>query len=255
VSGNGATRDELAPERVRPLLAGRFGDPYLYEASCESTQRLLGVDLPEGAVAVCEEQRRGRGRLGRTWLAPPGKAILCSTVLRPPPDRNTAELSLVGGLATAETVEEATGASAEIKWPNDVLLAGRKVAGVLAEASGAVVVLGVGLNVNQAAEELPAAARIAAGSLFAADGVHRARAPLLAALLGRVEANYDRWRAGGLAALREGLARRDVLRDRAIVVNGERALARGIDASGRLEIEVAGTRSLLESGEVELVLR
>jgi BirA family biotin operon repressor/biotin-[acetyl-CoA-carboxylase] ligase len=254
VSGNGATRDDLAPERVRPLLAGRFGDPYIYEESCESTQRLLRLDLPEGAVAVCEEQRQGRGRLGRTWLAPPGKAILCSTVLHPPPDRNTAELSLVGGLATAETVEEATAASAQIKWPNDVLLAGRKVAGVLAEASGAVVLLGVGLNVNQTAEELPAAARIPAGSLLAADGVHRARAPLLVGLLGRLEANYDRWRTGGLAALREGLGRRDVLRGRAILVNGERALARGIDANGRLEVEVAGTRRVLESGEVELLV-
>jgi BirA family transcriptional regulator, biotin operon repressor / biotin---[acetyl-CoA-carboxylase] ligase len=253
VSGNGATRDDLAPERVRPLLAGRFGDPYVYEESCESTQRLLGPDLPEGAVAVCEEQKQGRGRLGRVWLAPPRTAILCSTVLRPPPGGKAAELSLVGGLATAETVEEALGASAEIKWPNDVLLGGRKVAGVLAEASGAVVVLGVGLNVNQAPEELPAAARLPAGSLFAADGVRRARAPLLAALLGRLEARYDRWRSGGLSALRNELARRDVLRGREIVVNGERALARGIDASGRLAIEIAGSRQLLESGEIELV--
>jgi BirA family biotin operon repressor/biotin-[acetyl-CoA-carboxylase] ligase len=252
VSGNGATRDDLAPERMRPLLAGRFGDPYIYRESCESTQRLLGPDLPEGAVAVCERQRRGRGRLGRTWFAPPGKAILCSTLLRPPADRNTAELSLVGGLATAETIEEATRTSAEIKWPNDVLLAGRKVAGVLAESDGSVVVLGVGLNVNQAAEELPRAARIPAGSLFAADGVRRARATLLAALLHRLEADYDRWRTDGLAALGDGLARRDFLRDRAIVVNGERALARGIDASGRLEVEVAGTRRLVESGEIEL---
>ena len=250
---NGATTGDLAPERVRPLLAGRFGDPYIYEESCGSTQRLLGIHLPEGAVAVCEEQRRGRGRLGRTWLAPRGKAILCSTLLRPPPHRNTAELSLVGGLATAEAVEEATGASAGIKWPNDVLLAGRKVAGVLAESRGAVVVLGVGLNVNQAAEELPRAARIPAGSLFAADGVHRARAPLLAALLRRLEADYDRWRTDGLQALGDGLARRDLLRGHAVVVDGERALARGIDAKGRLEVETAGARRLVESGEVELV--
>ncbi len=252
MSGNGATRDDLAPERVRPLLTGRFGDPYIYRESCESTQRLLGRDLREGAVAVCEEQRRGRGRLGRTWFAPPGKAILCSTLLRPPPDRNTAELSLVGGLATAETVEEATHASAEIKWPNDVLLAGRKVAGVLAESGGSVVVLGVGLNVNQAVEELPRAARIPAGSLLAADGAHRARGALLAALLRRLEADYDRWRADGLAAFGDALARRDFLRDRAIVVNGERALARGIDVRGRLEVEIAGTRRLVESGAVEL---
>jgi BirA family biotin operon repressor/biotin-[acetyl-CoA-carboxylase] ligase len=254
VSGNGATSDDLAPERVRPLLAGRLGDPYIYAESCESTQRLLGADLPEGAVAVCNEQRQGRGRLGRTWLAPPGKAILCSTLLRPPPGRNAPELSLVGGLATAETVEEATGSSAQIKWPNDVLLAGRKVAGVLAEAGGGFVVLGIGLNVNQAAGELPGDPRVLAGSLFAADGTHRPRAPLLAALLRRLEASYDRWRRDGLPALRDGLERRDALRGRVVVVNGERALARGIDPGGRLEVDVAGARRVLESGEVELLL-
>ena len=247
-------QDQLTAERVVPLLAGRFGVPYLHETSCESTQRLLAPDLPEGAVAVCDEQREGRGRLGRAWLAPPGKAILCSTLLRPPPDRSAAELSLVGGLATAEAVDEATGAIAQIKWPNDVLLGGRKVAGVLAEASGTVVALGVGLNVNQTADELPAGARLPAGSLFTADAVQRDRAPLVAALLFRLETNYERWRADGLASVRPGLERRDVLRGRAVVVNGERALARGIDATGRLEVEVAGARRLLESGEVELVL-
>jgi BirA family biotin operon repressor/biotin-[acetyl-CoA-carboxylase] ligase len=254
VTRNAATRGELAPERIRPLLTGRFGNPYFYEASCESTQRLLRPDLPEGAVAVCDEQREGRGRLGRTWLAPPGKAILCSTLLRPPPGRSTAELSLVAGLAVAETVEKTTVASAQIKWPNDVLLKGRKVAGVLAEASGAVVALGVGLNVNQTADELPAGARVPAGSLFAADGVQRDRAPLVAALLLRLETNYERWRGGGLGAIRAGLARRDVLRGRTVFVNGERVLAHGIHATGRLEVEVAGARRLVESGEVELVL-
>ena len=248
-----AAQDQLTAERVAPLLAGRFGDPYLYEASCPSTQRLLGADLPEGAVAVCEEQREGRGRLGRAWLAPPGKAILCSTLLRPPASRDLPELSLVGGLATAETVEEATGAAAAIKWPNDVLLAGRKVGGVLAEARAGVVLLGVGLNVNQAADELPSGARIPAGSLFALDGVHRPRAPLLATFLRHLEARYERWRGGGLAALADDLARRDALRGRAVLVNGERALARGIDGRGRLEVDVAGARRIVESGEVELV--
>ena len=251
MSGNAATPGDLAPERVRPLLAGRFGDPYLYEAACESTQLLLTPNLHEGAVAVCDVQTRGRGRLGRTWLAPPGKAILCSVLLRPPSARNLPELSLVGGLATAEAVEEAPGIGAGLKWPNDVLLAGRKVAGVLAEASAGAVLLGIGLNVNQEPHELPAA-RFPAGSLLIAAGVRRARAPLLAALLRRLETDYDRWLASGLGALHADLARRDFLRGRSIVVDGERAVARGIDASGRLEIEADAGRRLLESGEVEL---
>ena len=143
---------------------------------------------------------------------------------------------------------------AEIKWPNDVLLAGRKVAGVLAEAGAGFVLLGVGLNVNQADDELPPDARIPAGSLFALDGVPRSRAPLVAALLRRLEAGYDRWRRDGLAALADGLAGRDALRGRKVVVNGERGLARGIDARGRLEVEVAGAHRVVESGEVELLL-
>ena len=93
----------LAPDAVAPFLRGRFGDPYLYAIRCDSTQRALAPDLPEGAVAVCEEQAAGRGRLGRAWLAPSGTSILCSVLLRPPAGRQPAELSLVGGLATAET--------------------------------------------------------------------------------------------------------------------------------------------------------
>ena len=251
MSGNAATPGDLAPERVRPLLAGRFGDPYLYEPACESTQLLLAPDLGEGAVAVCDVQTRGRGRLGRTWLAPPGKAILCSVLLRPPAKRSLPELSLVGGLATAEAVEEATGTGAELKWPNDVLLAGRKVAGVLAEGGAGTVRLGIGLNVNQEPDELPPA-RFPAGSLRIADGVRRERAPLLAALLRRLETDYDRWLHGGLDALHAELIRRDYLRGRPVVVNGERAVARGVDRSGRLEVEAEAGRRVVESGEVEL---
>ncbi|MET0608003.1 MAG: biotin--[acetyl-CoA-carboxylase] ligase, partial [Gaiellaceae bacterium] len=141
--------DALTPEAVEPLLRGRFGRPYLYRDTCESTQRLLHASLGEGAVAVCNEQLAGRGRLGRAWHAPPGTAVLCSLLLVPPADRRISELSLVAGLAVAETVEAATTLAAGIKWPNDVLVDGAKVAGVLAEAAEGTVVLGIGLNVNQ----------------------------------------------------------------------------------------------------------
>jgi BirA family biotin operon repressor/biotin-[acetyl-CoA-carboxylase] ligase len=251
--GTSATPDDLVPERVRPLLRGRFGSPYVYERSCESTQHLLRADLREGAVAVCDLQTRGRGRLGRTWLAPPGKAILCSVLLRPPPGRNAAELSLVGGLATAETVEAATGVEAAIKWPNDVLVSGRKLAGVLAEASGEAVFLGIGLNVNQTADDLPGDARLPAGSLVTVDGVRRDRGELLATLLDRLETAYGTWRRDGLAALHADLAHRDALRGRAVGIDGQRAVARGIHSSGRLEVEVGRERRLVESGEIELL--
>ena len=242
--------DALTPETVEPLLRGRFGRPLVYEQTCESTQRLLGADLPEGAAAVCDEQTGGRGRLGRSWEAPTGTAILCSVLLEPPAERVVAELTLVGGLAVAEAVEEATNLAAQIKWPNDVLVNRRKVAGVLAEVADGAVVLGIGLNVNQTREQLPGDAKVAAGSLLTTDGIRRERAPILGDLLFRLEQAYDRWREGGLDSVYDGLGARDFLRGRRVLVDGEVGLGIAVDRQGRLEVEIGGERRLVESGEV-----
>ncbi|MGH3057344.1 MAG: biotin--[acetyl-CoA-carboxylase] ligase [Gaiellaceae bacterium] len=242
--------DALTPETVEPLLRGRFGRPFHYAESCESTQRLLDPSLPEGTAAVCDEQTAGRGRLGRGWDAPGGTAILCSVLLRPPPARAAAELSLVGGIAVAETAEAALKLSAQIKWPNDVLVNRRKVAGVLAETAGEAVVLGVGLNVNQTRDQLPSDANVQPASLLTTDGTRRERAPILADLLARLEQAYDSWREGGLDALYDGLGARDFLRGRRVFVDGEPGLGIAVDRSGRLEVEIAGERRLVESGEV-----
>jgi BirA family biotin operon repressor/biotin-[acetyl-CoA-carboxylase] ligase len=242
--------DSLAPPRVEPLFTGRFGKPYLYEESCESTQRLLDAGLPEGAVAVCEVQTSGRGRLGRAWEAPPRKAILCSLLLKPPRNRSAPELSLVGGIAVAETVERATGLAAQIKWPNDVMLNRRKVAGVLAEVTEEAIALGLGLNVNQRLDELPADARVQAASLYTTDGVERERAGILGDLVAALERSYDLWLEGGLDALYDGLGARDFLRGRKIIIDGEVGVGVGIDRAGRLEVEMEGARRLVDSGEV-----
>jgi BirA family biotin operon repressor/biotin-[acetyl-CoA-carboxylase] ligase len=242
--------DSLAPDVVEPLLRGTLGRPYLYEESCESTQGLLPADAPEGAVAATDEQTAGRGRLGRTWAAPAGTAILCSTLLRPPPGRRIAELSLVGGIAVADTVELALGLAAQIKWPNDVMVNRTKVAGVLAEARDGAVVLGIGINVNQTRAELPPDARVPAGSLRTTDGDVRERAPLLADLLAHLERAYADWLRGGIDALFDALGPRDFLRGRRVTVDGVRTLAHGIDREGRLVIDVDGWRRPIESGEV-----
>src|SRR5687768_6479576 len=143
--------------------------------------------MPEGAAAVADEQTGGRGRQGRSWDAPPGTALLFSVLLKPPAERNFPELSLVGGLATAEAVERATGLAAQIKWPNDVMLNRRKVAGCLAELKDGAVVLGIGLNVNQSPAELPAETKVPAGSLRSVTGCEYDRAPILADLLLELE--------------------------------------------------------------------
>ena len=237
---------ELAPAALEPLLKGRFGRPYLYRESVESTQALFDRTEPEGAVAVTELQTGGRGRQGRLWEAPQGSSILCSVLLRPPPGPELPQLSLVGGLAAAEAVEDALDLSAQIKWPNDVMVNRRKVAGVLAEALEGVVVVGIGVNVNQERGELPDAA----GSLRTADGVTRDRAPILASLLERLEHHYDRWLAGGLDAVYDGLGARDFLRGRRVSVEGAAGTAIGISRSGALEVELDGERRLVETGEV-----
>jgi BirA family biotin operon repressor/biotin-[acetyl-CoA-carboxylase] ligase len=242
--------DSLSTADITSLLTGRFGQPYTFQDSCESTQALLGLGDPEGAAAVCDEQVAGRGRMGRTWVAPPGAAILVSVLLRPPPEARAPELSLVAGVAVALTAERALGLSAQIKWPNDVMVNRVKVAGILAEARDGAIVLGIGLNVNQSREELPADAVTPAGSLRTVDGVRRDRAPLLASLLADLEAQYDRWTAGGLDAVYDELGPRDFLRNRRVTVDGETGTAVGIDRSGRLVVNVNGEQRAVESGEV-----
>jgi BirA family transcriptional regulator, biotin operon repressor / biotin---[acetyl-CoA-carboxylase] ligase len=177
-----------------PRLRGRLGRDYRFLARCPSTQRALPGDAPEGAVAVADEQTAGRGRLGRTWVAAPGTSILCSIVLRPPvTSERLPELSIVAGRACAEAIRSVTGLQPTVKLPNDVLLAGRKVAGVLAEASEGRVVLGIGVNVHQRADELPADAHPPATSLDLETGGTVDRRDLLVALLEELERHYDEW--------------------------------------------------------------
>jgi BirA family biotin operon repressor/biotin-[acetyl-CoA-carboxylase] ligase len=186
--------DSLNPEVVLPLLRGRFGRPYLYFEQCESTQRELAPDAPDGTVAVAEEQTAGRGRLGRPWYAPPGSSVLVSVSLRPPVETaRLPELSVVAGLATSDAIAEVTGVRPEVKFPNDLLVDGRKVAGILAEARDDRVVLGIGINTNIAAEELPTEVDTPPTSLQLATGEPVDRAALLVAVLERLERRYDTW--------------------------------------------------------------
>jgi len=186
--------DTLAPGEVLPLLRGRFGQPYRYAEVCPSTQRLFAAGDPEGAVAAAEEQTEGRGRLGRIWLAPPATSILASIVLVPQiaPER-LPELSLVAGDAVARAIASETGAEPRVRFPNDVLIEGRKVAGILAEASDGRVVVGIGVNANQREDDLPVSAETAPTSLLLATGSRVDRARLLATLLVELERAYDAW--------------------------------------------------------------
>jgi BirA family biotin operon repressor/biotin-[acetyl-CoA-carboxylase] ligase len=186
--------DSLAREAVAPRLRGRYGAVYTYITSTPSTQLLLEPDAPEGAVVVADEQTAGRGRLGRRWFARAGTSLLCSVQLRPEIDpRRLPELTGVAAQAAAEAIEAVTGLALELKEPNDLLIGGRKVAGVLAEAREERVVLGIGINVNIAEADLPEDVDLPATSLLAESGRETDRAELLVELLDRLERRYKAW--------------------------------------------------------------
>jgi BirA family biotin operon repressor/biotin-[acetyl-CoA-carboxylase] ligase len=187
---------DLTSELVTPLLRSRLGTPYRFVDECASTQRLIGEDDPEGTTVVTDHQTHGRGRLGRVWEDVPGRSILMSVLLRPrAPMPLWPELSLVAGEAVALALRAETGIDATLRYPNDVVVAGRKLAGILPEARSGRVVLGIGVNVNHEAAELPTDTAKPPTSLRVELGRPVERAPLLAAILAELERGYDAWAA------------------------------------------------------------
>ncbi len=173
----------LLPEIVLPALRGSFGRDYHHAFETATTQRMLPEDARHGAVALAERQTAGRGRRGRAWV---DSGLMFSVCLRPPgPVARWPELTVVA----AEAIAAAIGPTASLKPPNDVLVGGAKAAGVLAEA-GSGVVLGIGVNVNEA--RFPDAAFVTADRL-----------ELLVEILDRLERGYEAWRHGREGAARE----------------------------------------------------
>jgi BirA family transcriptional regulator, biotin operon repressor / biotin---[acetyl-CoA-carboxylase] ligase len=141
--------------------------------------------LAEGAILVAEEQTAGRGRLGRPWVSPPSASLTFSVLLRPeaiPPAR-LGWLPLVAGIAAATAVRALTGLDARLKWPNDVLIGGRKLAGILAESLGSAIVVGIGINVSVDPEELPAGPGGLPATSLLAEGIPVERDVLLIEVL------------------------------------------------------------------------
>ncbi len=168
-------------------------DPH-FSPACDSTQALARHAIVDGAgagwLALTDFQARGRGRQGRTWDAPPGRALLFSALLAPPV-KAPSLAPLLAGLAVGQGIEDATGMGTELKWPNDVLAGGRKLAGILCERpSGPVVIVGVGLNVNQSADEL--SPEFAATSISIELGHTVAREPVLIAVLNAFDTHWQR---------------------------------------------------------------
>jgi len=260
--------EPLPEDFVEPLARaaerlGIFREPILWYADASSTNDLAAAmaerGAREGRVIVANAQSAGRGRQGRSWASPPGAGLYVSAVLRPP-EHALALLTIAAGVAVAEGIQSATGLAADVKWPNDVYAHGRKVAGILAEASssnaaGAIqhVIVGAGINVMPAAYPPDVAGR--ATSLEAELGRPVDRGLLLAEYLCALAARYDDLQSGRAAAVvgawraraASMLGRRVQWQSAGATCDG---VALDIDDTGALVVRTAGGPVRVTAGEV-----
>ena len=260
---------DLSAETIsRGLGTRRLGRPVLFFERIGSTNdaahEAARGGAQDGLLVVADEQTAGRGRLGRSWWAPRGTCLLMSLVLRPGlPLALAGQLTMCLGLGAVEGIAAQTGVAADLKWPNDLLLAGRKLGGMLTElhtAGGQLsyAVLGLGLNVNASFDQTAAPETLAetATSLMASTGSEIDRLALLSAILQHTEAWYDRTRRG--ESPHEAWARRlDTLNRRVSVSMVTRRLegvAAGVTPEGALRVrDDEGTIHTVWSGDVTAV--
>ena len=254
----------LRSRAVRP--DGLWREIEVVEGTGSTNADLLARALrgePEGTVLAAEEQRAGRGRMGRTWTSPPRAALTFSLLLKPavPPARR-GWLPLLTGVAVAAAVTKATGVETGLKWPNDLLAADAKLAGFLAEAAGDAVVVGIGLNVSTEPAEFPSPrpGALPATSLRAAGATALNREDILLAILDGFERWYRAWQQAAGDPDRSGL-RPEYTRLSATIgrtvraeLPGGQALsgsAVGVDSDGRLLVLLSsGSEVAVAAGDV-----
>ncbi|MEZ0074906.1 biotin--[acetyl-CoA-carboxylase] ligase [Planotetraspora sp. GP83] len=224
--------------------------------------RAIREGAREGTVLVAESQFAGRGRLGRLWTAPPRSGLTFSMILRPevPPARQ-GWLSLLVALAAASAIRRLAEVDVRLKWPNDLLVGERKLAGILAERVDTAVVVGMGFNVSIRPEELPVER---ATSLFIENAACVDRDPLLRAILREIESHYREWVEADGDADASGLRAAYVAwsgtigREVRVELPGERVLtglATGVDHAGHLLVRAQGQEHSLSAGDVVHVRR
>jgi len=259
--------DRLSPLELRPLLNTHDLGQVLhwYEelgSTSDRAKELADEGADHGTVVVAEAQTAGRGRRGRIWASPPRRNLYFSVVLRPelPPAR-AAELTLVASIALCDALRQA-GVQAGIKWPNDLLASGRKIAGILTELAAEPdrvqwVVVGAGVNVNARAEDFPEELRAGATSVLLERGQAAPRALLAAACFTALEEWLDRHAEEGFGPVREAWRERSVTLGREVIVKADgreiAGTAEDIDESGALLVRSrAGVERIL-SGDVQLL--
>jgi BirA family transcriptional regulator, biotin operon repressor / biotin---[acetyl-CoA-carboxylase] ligase len=225
-----------------------LGLPRLHLRVTDSTntraRELAAAGAPHGTLVTAAEQSAGRGRQGRTWSAPTGRALLCSLVLRDPPRL----LPLAAGLAVAQ-VADLGGVRSQLKWPNDVLIGAGKAAGILVEGRPQEhwAVLGIGINVAVRMDDLPPELRGQAATLgLEPEDIE----PTLATLLDAV----SQWLGADEAEILSAIHDRDALRGQPVRWAGGEGVGAGIDADGRLVVAASDGRQVaLDAGEIHLI--
>lgn len=272
VNERGAMAIAAAPDRMidTEILAGLKTRIFARQLHCYnrlSSTNTRAIELaesgaPEGTIVVAEEQSGGRGRLGRTWHSPAGLGIWSSVVLRPSIALQSASgISLLAAVAFAQTVEEALGLKVDLKWPNDGLINGRKVLGILTEVSAETdqvyfIVCGTGINVSHAADDFPASLRQTATSLAIEAGHPVDRLALYRDFLTNFELRYRAFRREGLTSILDMYRKRSLLLGREVSVwQGDmeiRGRAVAIDETGALVVRRGRHDTIVFAGEATL---
>jgi BirA family biotin operon repressor/biotin-[acetyl-CoA-carboxylase] ligase len=258
--------DVMNEAEIKSLLHTEWAGQELFcfdtiDSTNTKAKELAEQGYPSGTLVVADQQVAGRGRRGRNWESPSGCGIFMTLMLKPDINPNNASmLTLVAALATAKAIADVTGADARIKWPNDIVINGRKICGILTEMSAQFdyinhIVIGIGINVHN--EQFPEEIRETAGSLLLACGRRFHRAELIARFLERFEEDYAVFlRTEDL----EGLMKEY----NALLVNAQQQVrvldpkepfegkAIGITKKGELIVDTWESRKLVSSGEVSV---
>ena len=254
-------------------------------ASTNDDARVWARDgATHGSVVRADSQTRGRGRLGRSWVSPPDLGLYFSLILRPEiPMAHVSQLTFLAALACVDAIQETTGLRADVKWPNDLVLHEKKIGGILCEAANTApaniasanmaplnvapasieysnrvdfVVVGIGLNLNFCADDLPHDAKLPASSLNLESGNFQDGDALFKSLMWALQGRYERWKNGGWDDLRRDFAQKDILQNRLVRVQTEteifRGRVRGIDTDGVLLVRSETGLRRVVAGDVKL---
>lgn len=260
-------RDRYDADRLRAALSTRvFGRVLEYHERVGSTNDVIlemaEQAAPHGTVCLADEQSAGRGRRGYGWFSPPGCGIWASVLLRPRLSAaRTPPLTLCTAAAVARALEAAAGVAVRIKWPNDLLMGGRKVAGMLAETRAAagdepVIVVGMGINVNHTRDQFPDEIAASATSLRIESGEPVGREDLFLAILASFECAYADYLASGPASLLAEVDARLAWRGRTVEVDspaGASGRVSRVDEEGGLVLDRQdGGPLVIRSGSIRL---